>query len=357
ARLQSVEQLPEGGLAVVCVLDLTNAVSLTQLAVRTPLHNYEQAVTLFVQAAGAWQPAHAPEPLFDYSRFADVRKETVDLSALTNKLFKLVIGQADDRVFSSYASVTEETGGSGAARQTKRYDVEKRPFRIDAVVFRDTVRVPIAQEAVSTVVPADGLSVKEEAGNKATAVTFATRWQPVCGVVLNPAEQNFEREVTVEAPAPGGWRAVAAGRVSRSRLPGLARQETELLFPEARAERLRIRVSNDDNPPLSFGDGSVACRRQAYRVLFIAEPGQGYRLAYGNPEVKAAPVYEQGVTAYLRSGQKADVWQMAPPPQGAVTYGASVHMRQFIARRGMLLLSLLVMAALGLLVWRAARHV
>lgn len=357
ARLQSVEQLPEGGLAVVCELELTNAVSLTQLTVRTPLRNYEQTVTVSVQKEGAWQQVHAPEPLYDYSRFADVRKESVELPALTNKLFRLVIGQADDRIFSAYASVTEETSGSAAARQTKRYDVEKRPFRIDAVVFRDTVRVPVAQEAVDAVAAVRGITVKEEADKKATLVTFDTRWQPVCGIVLNPDEQNFERAVTVECPAPGGWRVAGAGRVSRSRLPGLSRQETEVRFPEVRAERLRLRVQNDDNPPLTFGAGSVACRRQVYRVSFIAEPGVAYRLAYCDPEVKAQPVYEQGVTAYLRSGLEATLWRLGAAPGADVAGGGKSALSRLLDQHGLKALSVLIMAILGLLVLRAVRHV
>lgn len=358
AKVRSVEQLPEGGLAVVCAVELTNAVSLTQLTVHTPLRNYEQTVTVYVPAEGAaWRQAQAPEPLYDYSRFADVRKESVALSGLTNKLFRLVIGQADDRVFSAYASVTEETGGAAEARQTRRYEVERRPFRIDAVTVRDTARVAVPEQAVEAVAAAREVSVKEEAEQKTTVVTFATRWQPVCGVELNPGEQNFERAVTVECPAPGGWREVGAGRVVRSRLPGLSRQETELRFPEVRAERLRVRVRNDDNPPLTFGAGSVACRRQAYRVSFIAEPGAAYRLAYCDPAVKGQPVYEQGVTAYLTRGLEAALWRLGAAPEADVAGGGRSGVRRFLEKHGLKALSALVLAVLGLLVMRAVKHV
>lgn len=358
ARLKSVEQLPEGGLAVVCEIERTNAVSLTRLSVRTPLRNYEQTVTVYVpDAAGSWRQVGKTEPLFDYSRFADVKKETVELPALTNHVFKFVIGQADDKVFSSYATLTEETeGGQTVQRLFKRYSVEKRPFRIDEVTFRDTERVAVAKEHPGEPVAAQGVEVSEDAAHKSTVLTFDAGRQPAVGLTLAPAEQNFERAVTVERAAPGGWSRVAQGRVVRTTLPGLTRQETDIVFPETRAERLRVRVRNDDNPPLTFGTGSVTIRRQAYCAVFIADKGQGYRLAYGNPEVKASPVYEQGVTAYLRSGQKAAAWRLAPALEGTVTYGAAVRARQFLTRHGMLLLSVLVMAVLGLLIGRAARR-
>lgn len=206
-------------------------------------------------------------------------------------------------------------------------------------------------------VPARGVEVSEDAEDKVTVLTFDTGRQPVIGVTLDPAEQNFERGVTVECSASGGWRNVAKGRVVRSLLPGVTRQETGIVFPETRAERLRVRVSNDDNPPLTFGAGRVTVQRQAYGAVFIAEKGQSYRLVYGNPEVKTSPVYEQGVTAYLRGGQKAIEWRLTSAPEGTVTYGTAVRARQFLAKHGMILLSVLVMAVLGLLIGRAIRHV
>ncbi len=358
ARIKSIEQLPEGGLAVVCEVERTNAVSLTRLTVRTPLRNYEQTVTVYTPgAAGAWLRAKGAEPLFDYSRFADVKKETVDLPALTNRLFKLVIGQADDQVFSSFTALEEDNVGGVTARQFKRYSVERRPFRIDAVIFRDTERVAVAKEKRARVA-ARGVAVTADAGSKLTVLTVKTGRYPVAGLAFDPEQQNFERQVTVECPAPGGWRTVAAGVLSRSRLPGVPpRDNLEVGFGEIRAEHVRVRIRNDDNPPLTFREGGVTLLRQAYGVVFIAEKGQGYRLAYGNPEVKAPPVYEQGVTAYLRGGQQAAVWPLASAPDGDVAYGPGVRVRQFLARHGMILLSVLVMAALGLLILRAARHV
>ena len=360
AKIKSLEQLPDGGLAVVCEIERTNAVSLTQVTVRTPLRNYEQTVTVFVPGPDdTWRPVKSTEPLFDYSRFADVKKETVDLPWLTNRMFKLLIGQADDKAFSSYTSLTEESdGGKTTQRVFKRYSVERRPFRIDAVRFRDTERIAVADKQRVERVAAPSLTVTEDKDQKKTVLTFpAGRW-PLTGLALIPEQQNFERKTEVECPAPGGWRTVGSGLLARARLPGMKLSERlELGFPETRAERLRVRVSNDDNPPLTFGNASVTCLRQAYSVLFIAEKGERYRLVYGNPAVAKAPVYEQGVLAYLRSGQKAAAWTLAAPPEGAVTYGIAVNARQFLAKYGMLLASVLVMAVLGVLILRAVRHV
>ena len=359
AKLKNLEQLPDGGLAVICEIERTNAVSLTQITIHTQLRNYEQTLTVSVPAPdNTWLPVRETEPLFDYSRYANVKKETVDLPALTNRVFRLVIGQADDKVFSAYTSMTEEQDGAEPAhRAFKRYTVENRPFRIDSVTFRDTEQVAVADALRTERVAAPAPTVTEDKPRKRTVLTVATGNRPLTGIAFNPGQQNFARSVELERAAPEGWRVFASGTLTRSRLPGVPPvDQLDVHVPETRTEQIRVQVQDDDNPPLTFGTDSVTLVRLVYRVLFIAEQGERYRLAYGNPDATSAPVYEKNVLAYLNSGQTATAWTLTPAPKGAVIYGASVQTRRFFAKHGMLLISLVVMATLGTLIFRAMRH-
>ncbi|MDX9866656.1 MAG: hypothetical protein RBT78_01905 [Kiritimatiellia bacterium] len=359
ALLQSAEPLPDGGLAVVCELEGTNALTLTRLTVRTPLRDYEQSVTVTVQGAdGAWVPLRAAEPLFDYSRYADVKKESVTLPNLTNRLFKLVIARADDTVFSAYASMIEERDAAETRQRSfKRYDVEQRPFRIDAVLFRDTRRVAVADTLRTERLAVPAFTVEEQRERKRTVLTLEAAQWPVTGLALQPDQQNFDRRVTVACEVPGGWRELAAARLTRVRLPDTAPVERcKIALPETRAARLRVVVENHDNPPLTFAPGSVSAQRQAYRALFIAEPGARYALVYGAPEAVAAPVYEQSVVSYLRGGRRAEVWPAAAAPDGGPHIGAAARARRFLVRHGLLLVSLAVMAVLSFLILRAVRR-
>lgn len=359
AKLASVETLPCGGLAVVCALEGTNAVELTQLTIRTPLRDFEQAVTVMVPAPGnTWSAAGQAQPIFDYSRYADVRKTSVTLPALTNRLLKIVIGQADDTVFSAFATLTEESDGKQTkVRAFKRYHVEQRPFRIDSVTLRHTRRSAVEDERRVERVQAPSFTVEELREQKRTVLTVETAQWPLTGLVLQPLQQNFDRRAEVACEAPGGWRKLAVGRLTRSRLPGMEPVSRDTItFPETRASKMRVVIENDDNQPLALEPGSVTCLRQAYGVLFIAEPGESYRLVYGNPAPAPAPVYEQGVLEYLRSGQKAAVWTLAAASDDGVRVGAAVRARRFLVQHGMLLASLAVMVVLGVLLTRALRR-
>ena len=287
-----------------------------------------------------------------------MRKDSVELPALTNRVFRLVIGRADDKAFSAYTSMTEEQADTGVTHRTfKRYEVENRPFRIDSVSFRDTMQVAVSDAPRMERIAVPAPTVTTDKARKQTMLTVATGKRPVVGLAFDPDQQTFARSVELERAAPEGWRTFANGSITRSRLPGMdSVDRLEITFPETRAEHIRVRVRDDDNPPLTFGSGGVTLVRQVYRVLFIAENGERYRLAYGNPDAIPAPVYEKNVLAYLGSGQAATAWTLTSAPEGAVTYGASVQMRRFLAKHGMLLVSLVVMATLGTLIFRAMRH-
>jgi len=92
------------------------------------------------------------------------------------------------------------------------------------------------------------------------------------------------------------------------------------------------------------------------KAVFIAEKGERYRLAYGDPTIQTAPVYEREVMTYLRHGKDAAQWRLAAAPEGAVSYGVFAQARLFFVRHGMLLFSALVMFVLGVLILRALKH-
>lgn len=75
------------------------------------------------------------------------------------------------------------------ARQFKRYSVERRPFRIDAVIFSDTERVAVEKERRERV--ARDVAVTEDAEHKTTVLTIRTERCPVVGIAFVPEQQEL----------------------------------------------------------------------------------------------------------------------------------------------------------------------
>jgi len=355
--IRQIEQLPEGGLSASCRCAGDRNDSLRALTIETPLTDYEQSVQVLLQdESGIWQ-SHGPVQLiYDYSRYADVRKNRIDFPAFTNKNFKLVFGKADDQLFSRQLTITEEHDATATKeREIKRYQVEERPFRIDRIIGYDK-KLSMAQgQIMTTELPLPQFSSKTSSRKGETHLTIDTcRW-PLVALRVAPVQQNFERSVILAKPAATGWETITRGKISQIRLPGMAGHDARTIaFGETRADKLRLTIENHDNPPLTFKPESLSARRIRYQMLFIAEPGCEYSLCYRHPEPQPMPRYEENILLYLREGRSAVTWKLgAAPSVSAVSLW--LRLRYFVVGHAMLLASLAIMVVLALLLVQAAR--
>jgi hypothetical protein len=190
--------------------------------------------------------------------------------------------------------------------------------------------------------------------------------QPFHAIELDVRDARFFREAIVEArrdtPASGGrpaavsWAEIGRGalyRLGRS-APSPARDtraasECLRLRVSGRERFLRVRLRNRDDRPLDVT--GVRVRTPVERVVFEASSGHDYRLAYGSAE--PAPVFD-----LPRTVGDAAAWAESAAPAGLAPpkrLEASPARVPWSERHPALLWTglLAVVAALGLLTWRA----
>ncbi len=355
--IQRVEQLPDGGLAAVCSLDQHIKVSLTGLRIETPLTDYEQSVQVLLPAGqDDWQPHGTIQLLYDYSRYANVRKNEIEFPAFTNLTFKLILGKADDQLFSRQRTITEEHDANAAKeRGIKRYQVEQRPFRIDNISAEDTRIEFEPGPLMTTDLPLPQFSSQTSTRKGTTSLTIETFNWPLVNLRVEPEQQNFERTVALAKPTATGWQTITRSKISQVSLPGMAGHDARTItFDETRADKLRLTIDNHDNPPLTFKPDSLSASHIRYQMLFIAEPGCEYSLYYRHPEPQPMPRYEENILLYLREGRSAVTWELGE----ASTVSADsfwLRLRYFVVGHAMLLASIVIIIALGLLLLQAAR--
>jgi uncharacterized membrane protein len=361
-QVKTAAPLPDGGLEVVCEAVAKERVRYTNLIIRTALRDYEQSVT--VQAFSTnegWRVISREQPLYDYSRYADVRKTWIDVSGAGDGayLFKLTFHQADDETFSPHSTRAEETDGrTNTVRTVKRYQVEKRPFRIDVVTgqgmgWRTTTQHRSHESDVA------GMTMTRDAEKRETVLSIPVGRYPVRGVRLFPEQRVFDRAVTVKAvDEEGEERAAGAGRISRLDLPGAAASTNVwIMFNEVRPVSLAVTVHDGDNKPLSFGEGAVSLVRQRYGVAFLAAAGETYRLAYGEPIEKRSPRFEANLISYIEQREPKKELALAALPEGygdGARAGLVPDVIRWTSRHGIKLACLLVMVVLGAVVFRAS---
>jgi len=188
---------------------------------------------------------------------------------------------------------------------------------------------------------------------------LGARHQPFESVILEVQDERFFREVRTEVrrdlavsdpdrPAPAErWDPLGQGVVYRIEDGGTLRERLGI-DARGRARALRVRILNGDDRPLVIT--GVRVRVPVERLVFDAEPGVEYRLTYGAPDL-GPPAYDLART--LGEDPETSAAELGPPVRGAV----EADVLPWSERHPRLLWIglLVVVAALGLVTWRALR--
>ncbi|MCX6997502.1 MAG: DUF3999 family protein, partial [Kiritimatiellaeota bacterium] len=325
SRLLALTERPDNSVAAEFALTDTNAVAVG-FSVRTPLRDFQHGVQVEGRADGAdWTTLVAEAPLFDYTRYMDLRQLEVALPANTCRRFRLTISNVTAEKTQPWTRLMQQTGGHDGRIETRTVDLQRQPFRVDSVSFWRLETVDGAVEAARADGPLKNFSVARDAQERATIVTLDAGRRPLNRLALDIAESNFSRPVMLQLPVVRngveGWVDASSGRLLHIALPGYARRELALDFPEQRLGRARLVLRDGDNPPLTVrgvsGSGPV------YRLLFLAEPGHHYGLRYGAADC-AVPSYDlDSVLAPARRGLQPAVWQLGTPVENTDYHSAS----------------------------------
>jgi len=276
----------------------------------TPLHDFEHRVTVARQAdGGGWEPLVEDALIYDYSRFVDVRAVRIPLPAARGgrrgDRYRIVIGDVTQEQQSRLTELTR-TLAAGAEREVREKTVvERRPFRLDGIEFWYTAEIEKGTTPVLEDRAIGGFRVASGPGERATRITVDARRQPITEFTIVTDSRNFSRILTVERPAePDGdrprapARPIATATITRIDVAGLRRERLAIPLPESRLETYELVIDDGDSPPLAVT--GVTARGPAREILFLAEPGGVYRLAYGGD--RAAPRYD---TAAIRAAVAA----------------------------------------------------
>lgn len=264
------------------------------LRILTSLVDFEQSVEVsHAGADGVFRPVGGPVLLYDYSRFADTRSVEIVLaegdrgdSAGTWRL------HFADPTVEQRASLTALVRTLEEGRETRVEEtsiVDRSPFRIDGIeIWRERV-VAEPRAADDAEVALGGWEAVEEEG-RVTRVRVRSDRTPITGFRIDASERNFSRPVRVEIPGDdrsaagagagrAATRVLAEGSVARIDLRGIVRDRSLVTLPESRARAYEIVIANGDSRALALT--AVSAVGPAREVVFVARPGQDYRLAYG----------------------------------------------------------------------------
>ncbi|MEI6564714.1 MAG: DUF3999 family protein [bacterium] len=277
------------------------------------VRNFEKLVTVSgSHDRQAWTVLAANEPIYDYSRFVDVRRDRIPLDGGDFPWYRIEVSNITENKDSPLVEIIRQTRGSRESNEIEATSFRREPFRMDRIIFleRQTSVVTGAPETRESDIP--NWTVAQDPKQQQTTITFSITCEPLVAVILKTGDANFSRAVTLEGRATGdaAWQTLTQSRITRIRA-GLIQQNTlEVALPtEYRGRQFRLTVYNQDNPPLTFTGLRARCN--VYEALFFPKPGAAYQVYFGGTDIPSPRYDVAAVLAGIPAGSGAP-WRISP---------------------------------------------
>jgi hypothetical protein len=321
--------------------------------------NYEKRVSVFgSDDQKQWTPLAADQPIFDYSRYIDVRNNRVEIKPRAFVFYRVEISNVAENHSTAFTEIIRQVRGPNAeVTEKETSQIRRELFRVDWITFAERKELPAEDKPLLRTIDFSAFRQEEDPKNRRTFVYFDTRRQPLAALTLLPRELNFSRRVVVATTDGDGekprWTDVAAATISRIEAGPIHQEHLNIpLDPARRYRRYRVTIENQDNPPLSIA--SVQAEVEVWEALFFQQAPLPRRLLYGGGSDEA-PQFDIGTVLSSVPGKEARMWSLGAQEPNPV-YKAG---RSFWWPKGKYVLVVAIVAMVLLLVHiiaKTAKH-
>jgi len=287
-RILDFKLLPENRCEIVIErTDEMRGPAVGELFLQTPLRNFEKEVQVFSSDDRAgWDEVARETAVFDYSRYLDVRNETVQVALSMKRYYRVLIANLSEERRAPMRQLVRETQGGQATRETETVTLNTEDFRVSRIAARGVVRDESVKGPVLRTYSVSGLSVTHDSKEGTSSIEFSLRRVPLTSLKLLAEGAQFSRQAylygTADSGAKAVWRRLSSARIERIRLARTRVESMDIVLPRAaRFSRYRVVIENRDSPTLEVK--GVEATGEAQELLFFAAQGAGYMLAYGGP--------------------------------------------------------------------------
>ncbi len=257
------------------------------LKLDTPLRDYERSVSVYGQSAAgdSWEKIVSKELLYDYSRFADVRKNRLTFPEKQYSALRIDIHAVTDVQASRLMKLRETFEDTQKKERTETKTLERRPFRVDSV----HVFVHHTEEEVEAVVTKnyspESWSIDKNRADE-PVVRVSTNREPLTQLRVKTESRNFSRPVVLKAGSKDDNRILARQTLYDLSYRDFRKNRTTVKFNETRTRHLRLLPEKVENTPLPIED--IELRGHVYETVFLAKPGKSYRLTFSAKQTEAS---------------------------------------------------------------------
>lgn len=328
----------------------------------TRQRDYEKTVSVYgSNDQGKWHMLGDPGPIFDYSKYVDLRNNRIDALGPPHppyKYYKLEIANISESHQSPLVRLITETRGGEAAKEIRHTASKRKDFKIEKIVFIEKTTREEPGKTVTRQYRVSDLEASEDKDEKMTVITFRTVRAPIRKLKLLTDSANFSRAVTVEVrdgdDDSAQWRKIESATISKIDLPSVHRADTEIpLRGHPRHTDYRLTIHNLDSPPINVT--GVEAEGDVREILFLTKPDEQYRAVYGGNYFDS-PSYDIASVVRNMVAADTDVYQAGAQEDNPDFGGATP--RPLLSGHTLLIVAVLAMVlALTWLIARAAKGI
>ncbi len=352
AEIVSLKEGSDNRIEILAKRDTNNPVPAV-MQFHSPLRNFEKQITVKGSSDGAqWETLASNTPIYDYSRYLDVRNDCVPVILRGYPYYKIDIANITENKDSPLTEIMQSIQGTQEVVRTETTAWHKEVMRLDRISFIARNEVLVTGAADTRPSAVTNWCVQEDAKRKQTVLTFTTARQPLTAIELEIADANFSRSITVfgaDSDSPTAWIERGIATIKRVRAGKVHAQHLLVsLAKECRARHYRLVIDNQDNPVLTIT--GIRLTENLYEGLFFPKAGRSYRVFMGGQDLRA-PSYDVATVLQTVPAGANDIWvQGAQKANPAFKSGLSAS---WISGKKLFVISILAMIAV--LAWALVR--
>jgi hypothetical protein len=353
----SFKKLPDNRIGIVIKnTDKRNfKTPLQSIVLSTSIKNYEKNVSVYSSNDQQnWKLITGRKPIFDYSKYINIRNSRISFKATTARYFKIEISNITEKQESPFTRLTRETRAGKEFSAIESSTFTRTDFKINEIyVYEKTTRLIKDKVLKRTYTSSNFQNTTED---KQSLITFSTANTPITSINLKTETPYYYRRYTLETSSDAkSWKYAHSGVISSVNNNPDSKKQRAITIPHPiRAIHYRITIQNNDSPPLDIS--GVELEGETQEIVFYCDQDKDYRVIYGAEQIKA-PIYD---IAHVLTQTKSDATATYKAEEQSANpeYGNDKRRSFFLSRKTIMIIAVFLMIiVLGWLIAKTAKSI
>jgi len=347
-NILSLQELPDNRLSLILERDKKDQEKRelfpSDVTIKTSNSNFEKTVSVYgSNDKEQWHVLCENQPIFDYSRFIDLRNTSVSFQKRPFTYYKIIIDNVSQALVLSFSQIFTKYAEGQIQEEYESFTRYEGILRINTLRFFSKEEKVVYGEKKTVSYSLKMSEVKINEKEKTSDIYLNSKREPLTRLLMDVKSGNFKRKVIVEGAndvgADAKWIKLASSEILNINAGQFHREKLKIGLPlnENRYLRYRIRIFNYDNVPIEVS--SVKAEGFIHEILFFHNNKKSLRVYYGGEDFKL-PKYDVSSVLAEIPPVTGERWEIGPEK---VNEAASVKKKPIISPKRLFIIALAVM--------------